>query len=98
LAVTCMPINFLHPHPGTPFGSRPILSAAEALRIVAVLRHILPTTALRICGGRRDALGERQYEIFDAGASALMVGDYLTTRGESLDRDLSALVSRGFSF
>jgi biotin synthase len=98
VGVTCMPINFLHPHPGTPLAKMPLLGADEALRIVAILRHLLPKTSLRICGGRTDVLGDRQYEVFDAGASALMVGDYLTTKGESLKNDFSAMESMGLEF
>jgi biotin synthase len=98
LQITCMPINFLHPHPGTPLENQPLLSANEALRIIAVFRHLLPTTSLRICGGRTDVLGMQQYKVFDAGASALMVGDYLTTKGEALERDLAAMKAMHLKF
>lgn len=92
LGVAHVPLNFLHPQPGTPLAKRVPLAPEEALRIIAVFRHVLPQAALRVCGGRPLALGARQGEMFAAGANALMTGDYLTTRGESLHDDL-ALIS-----
>lgn len=95
LGVTHVPMNFLHPHPETPLAGQPPLTAGEALRIVAVFRHILPTATLRICGGRPLVLGARQKEIFAAGANALMTGDYLTTQGRGLVDDLAMIDSLG---
>lgn len=90
-----VPINFLHPHPGTPLAGLAPLSAAEALRCIALWRHLMPEATLRVCGGRPEVLGERQQEIFAAGANALMTGDYLTTAGKSLDADLRMIAQAG---
>ena len=90
-----IPVNFLHPHPGTPLGALPPLDAAAALRIVAVLRHVLPTATLRICGGRPTVLGQRQRDMFAAGANALMTGDYLTTAGKALEDDCALIAGLG---
>lgn len=90
-----VPLNFLHPHPHTPLGGRPPLDAAEALRIIAVFRHILPQATLRVCGGRPLVLGGRQADIFAAGANALMTGDYLTTRGGGLEDDIRMIQAQG---
>lgn len=95
LGVDSVPINFLHPHPQTPLGDREPLPAGEALRIIALFRHILPDTTLRICGGRPETLGERQAEIFRAGANALMTGDYLTTHGCAVERDCAMIAAAG---
>ena len=95
LGVDNIPINFLYPHPGTPMANMPILSADEALRIIAIFRHILPSATLRICGGRSLVLGERTSEIFKAGANALMTGNYLTTKGQSIENDLEMLQNLG---
>lgn len=94
LGVAHVPLNFLHPQPGTPLARRVPLAPEEALRIIAIYRHILPQATLRVCGGRPLVLGARQGKIFAAGANALMTGDYLTTRGESLHNDL-ALIAAG---
>ncbi len=95
LGVAHVPLNFLHPQPGTPLAKRVPLAPEEALRIIAVFRHVLPEAALRVCGGRPLVLGARQGEIFAAGANALMTGDYLTTRGESLHNDLALIFAHG---
>lgn len=95
LGVDNVPLNFLHPHAGTPLAGQPPLGAEEALKIIALMRHILPTATLRVCGGRPLVLGARQAEMFAAGANALMTGDYLTTRGKALDDDLRLLASAG---
>lgn len=92
-----VPINFLYPHKGTPLANRPLLSAAEALRCIALWRHILPTATLRVCGGRPAVLGERQPELFAAGANALMTGNYLTTAGKSVEADLSMIAAMGLN-
>ncbi len=83
-----VPINFLHAHPQSPLAEMPPLPAGEALRIIALFRHILPDAVLRVCGGRPRVLGERQHEIFAAGANALMTGEYLTTHGRGIAEDV----------
>ena len=95
LGVRHVPMNFLHAHPHTPLANQPPLSADEALRIIAVFRHVLPEATLRICGGRPEILGSRQGDMFAAGANALMTGDYLTTQGAALDADLALLAANG---
>ena len=90
-----IPLNFLHPHPGTPLAAQPVLTADEALRIIAVFRHILPESTLRVCGGRVFVLGPRQAELFAAGANALMTGDYLTTAGQGIREDLDMIARLG---
>jgi biotin synthase len=90
-----VPLNFLHPVPGTPLAAQPVPAADEVLRIIAVFRHILPEATLRVCGGRVHALGARQEEIFAAGANALMTGDYLTTAGSGIQEDMDMIARLG---
>lgn len=92
-----IPINFLHPHPATPLGNRPIMPVDEALSIIAIFRHILPTATLRICGGRPETFGAHQKEIFYAGANAMMTGNYLTTNGQTIEKDMAMISSLGLS-
>lgn len=95
LGVRHVPLNFLHPQPQTPLAQRQPLEPGEALRIIALFRHILPQATLRVCGGRPLVLGQRQHDIFAAGANALMTGDYLTTAGQVLARDLDMIAAQG---
>lgn len=96
LEVDSVPINFFSPIPGTPLGARPLLPVDEALRIVALYRLLLPKTSIRICGGRPQTLGDRQPELFAAGADALMTGDYLTTSGCAFRDDIDMIENAGF--
>jgi biotin synthase len=95
LDVRHVPINFFHARPGTPLEHQPPLTADEALRIVALYRHLLPTASLRVCGGRDKILGGRQHEAFAAGANAMMTGNYLTTPGVAPARDRAMLDELG---
>ena len=86
-----IPINFLYPHPGTPMAQQPVMPADEALRIIALFRHMIPSATLRICGGRVSVLREKQYEMFAAGANAFMTGNYLTIPGAGIEADMAKL-------
>ncbi|MGL4595577.1 MAG: biotin synthase BioB [Thermoguttaceae bacterium] len=94
LEVNCVPINFFDANPAVPLASRKQLSADEALRIVALFRLILPTISIRICGGRPKILQTLQHHIFDAGADALMTGDYLTTSGVTPESDHAMIAAQ----
>lgn len=91
------PINFFIPH-GALRIKRPPMGADEALKIIDDTIRALPNARVMIAGGREKILGERQYEIFDHGVSAVVIGDYLTTKGEVASRDIAEFKARGFSF
>ena len=91
------PINFFIPNPALPIKHK-MLSADEALKIVRDTKIALPNTRIMIAGGREKILGSRQYEVFDNGAEAIVIGDYLTTKGEIPSQDIAELKKRGFSF
>ena len=86
-----VPINFLNPRPGTPFGDRPLVPPLEAIRWIAIARLALPSVILRLAGGREVTLRELQTMGMTAGINALIVGNYLTTLGRSPDEDLQML-------
>ena len=77
---------------------QPPLSADEALKIVRETKRALPETRVMIAGGREKILGDRQYEIFENGADAIVIGDYLTAKGEKASKDIKELTKRGFGF
>jgi biotin synthase len=87
LDIKSVPLNFIRPVAGTPLENREQLLPEEALRITALFRIALPEAKLRICGGRPQTLGERQAELFAAGADSLMTGNYLTTTGCGIEHD-----------
>jgi len=90
LKVESVPLNFLNPQAGTPFGDRSPMSPFEILKCIAVFRYMLPRAEIRIAGGRQ-FLGDMQAMIFMAGASGVMIGDYLTTKGRKVEDDLKML-------
>ncbi len=47
-----VPLNFLNPRPGTPFGDLSTMDAQDALRTIAAFRLAMPRTILRYAGGR----------------------------------------------
>ncbi len=95
LAVDAIPLNFLHPLPGTGLAGRPLLSALEALQIIVAFRLLFPDRPLIICGGRQVTLRSLGPLIFAAGANCLMTGDYLTTKGRLPEEDRQMLADLG---
>jgi biotin synthase len=95
LAVDAIPLNFLHPLPGTGLSGRPLLSPLEALQIIVAFRLLFPDRPLIICGGRQVTLRSLGPLIFAAGANCLMTGDYLTTKGRLPEEDRQMLTDLG---
>ncbi len=95
LGVDSVPINFLYAHSGTPLKDQEPLTASEALKIIAIYRFLLPNVTLRVCGGRAHILGDRQSELFAAGANGLMTGNYLTVAGSQNEADLEMIRALG---
>jgi biotin synthase len=86
-----VPLNFLNPRPGTPFGDQAPTSATDALRAVGTFRLVLPRTILRFAGGREITLGDLAERGVRGGVNAVIVGNYLTTLGRPADEDLAML-------
>ena len=91
------PINFFIKNESLTLDLPP-LSVDEALKIVRETKSALPETRVMIAGGREKILGDRQYEIFENGADAIVIGDYLTAKGEMASKDIEELKRRGFDF
>jgi len=96
LDILSIPINILSPIPGTPLGEAAPLSLGEVLTCIAMFRLINPRAVVRLAGGRAQ-LGDQQYRCFQAGANGAIVGNYLTTAGNSVAEDLQMIESLGFS-
>ncbi len=95
LGAHIVPINILNPIEGTPFGEREPLPPLEILQAIACFRLILPKQEIMIAGGRTVNLRDLQSLVFMAGASALMVGNYLTTLNQPVEKDLQMLKDLG---
>jgi biotin synthase len=90
-----VPINILNPISGTPYENVPPLAPLEILKTIACFRFILPKQEIMIAGGRTVNLRDVQSMIFMAGASAMMVGNYLTTLNQPVEKDLQMLRDLG---
>ncbi|MBZ0271753.1 biotin synthase BioB [bacterium] len=97
LGADSIPINFLNPIAGTPFCGRDELSPELCLAIIAVARHVLRDRQILVAGGRQIHLKDRQKDIFRAGASAMMIGNYLTTPGGDPNADRRMIHEQGMS-
>jgi biotin synthase len=95
IGANVVPINILNPIQGTPFEHVPPLPVMEILKTIACFRFILPRQEIMVAGGRTVNLRDAQSMIFMAGASALMVGNYLTTLNQPVEKDLQMLKDLG---
>jgi biotin synthase len=82
-----VPINLLNPRPGTKFGDREFMDPWEAVKWIAVFRLILPRALFRLCGGRVENLRELQPLAIKAGVNGVMMGNFLTTLGNTPEQD-----------
>lgn len=90
-----VPINTLHPIPGTPLAEAKPLAPIDILSLVAVFRLLLPQQTISMAGGREHNLRDLQCLMFAAGADACLIGHYLTTRGRGPDEDLAMIRDLG---
>jgi len=97
LGAEIVPLNFLNPIKGTPLGENEPLPPMEILKIIACFRFVLPARDIRVAGGRAVNLRDLQSMLFLAGASGLMVGNYLTTMNQPVDKDLQMIRDLGLT-
>jgi biotin synthase len=94
LQVDTVPLNFLNAVPGTRL-SAPREDARDLLKAIALFRLALPSTTIKVCGGREVNLGRLQPLMFLAGANGYISGNYLTTAGDSVDADDAMIAALG---
>jgi len=90
-----VPINFYHPNPSLPLPQK-VISPSEALEIIRKVRKKLPQALIMVAGGRELVFKKEWPKIFEAGANSIVIGDYLTTKGEKPSLDLETLEKLGF--
>src|SRR6201998_3264136 len=94
---TSVPINLLNPRPGTKFGDRELMDPWEGVQWIAIFRLILPEALFRLCGGRVENLGELQRTAIRAGLNGVMMGNFLTTLGNTPDEDQTMFTELGLN-
>ncbi len=96
LSPDATPLNFFHPNPALPIKTRNI-SQEESLEIIRKARTLLGENRLVMVAGGRELLFDGYEEMmFDAGANAIVIGNYLTTQGATPNKDREILDSLGY--
>jgi len=94
---TSVPINLLNPRPGTKFGDRELMDPWEVVKWIAIFRLILPDALFRLCGGRTENLGDLQQLAVKAGLNGVMMGNFLTTLGNTPAEDRAMFENLGLN-
>jgi biotin synthase len=97
ISPTSVPINLLNPRPGTKFGDRELMDPWEVVKWIAIFRLILPEALFRLCGGRVENLGELQRTAVKAGLNGVMMGNFLTTLGNTPEQDRAMFEELGLN-
>ncbi|RZB32291.1 MAG: biotin synthase [Candidatus Argoarchaeum ethanivorans] len=97
LNVDAVPINIITPIAGTPLENIVPPSPLEILKTIAVYRLILPKKSLILAGGRESGLRSLQSLALISGANGILLGNYLTTKGQSPQKDLQMIVDLGLT-
>jgi len=89
------PINFFIPNPALPLQRN--IESNEALGIIKKLRDSLPKAMVMVAGGREITFDtiDKEKAMFNAGANAIVIGNYLTTKGRESQSDIQRLESIG---
>jgi len=88
-----VPINILNPIKGTPLeNSKNLISEEEILKTICIFRIALPNTILRYAGGRSTEFSISAQKIgLKAGINGILLGNYLTTKGQEKSKDFKIL-------
>ncbi len=90
------PLNFYHPNPALPIKTRNI-ELNEAVAIIKKARMLLgEEKLLMVAGGRELLFNGRESLMFESGANAMVIGNYLTTQGIEISTDRKMLDTLGY--
>ena len=67
-----------------------------ALKIIKMFRENFKDSIIMLAGGREKVFGDKFTQGLKAGANSIIIGDYLTTKGEKPDKDIEILKKEGF--
>ena len=95
LNVESLPVNFLHPIPGTPLEDLHELQPYDCLRILCLARLLNPRAEIRVAGGRELHLRSLQALSLYA-ANSIFVEGYLTTPGQPATAAWRMIEDMGF--
>ena len=80
-------LNMLIPMPGTPLELQTKLEIQEIVRVFATIRFLLPTSIIKISGGRELNLEDDGQKLLLSGANGIISAGYLTMDGNPVEKD-----------
>jgi len=95
LSPNSVPINFFHPNPALPLENK-LFDTDKALYWIKKVSSALPDTRIMVAGGREITFKQRWPEIFKYGANSIVIGNYLTTKGNQADKDIKTITDLGY--
>ncbi len=95
MGVDSVPMNILNPIKGTPLEKTPLIEEEEIVRCAAVWRFILPQQVIRFAGGRNRLSKDNMMRIFTGGVNGAIMGDMLTTVGNTVREDMEMISKVG---
>lgn len=92
-----IPLNFYHPNKALPLKQSNI-DYKEALNIISTVRQKVGNKPMvMVAGGRELMFTTKEKEMFEAGANAIVIGDYLTTSGAIPNSDVKMVKELGYT-
>ncbi len=95
LSPDSIPLNFFHPNPALTLENK-IFDIQKALYWIKKVSSSLPNTKIMVAGGREITFKERWPEIFEYGANSIVIGNYLTTKGNQAGEDIKTITDLGY--
>ena len=89
-----IPLNFFIPNNKLPL-SKSVINKEEAKRWISIYRRSFSKNMIMIAGGRELIFGDNWIEAINCGADSIVIGDYLTTKGEQSQKDLEIIKKEG---
>ena len=96
LELNAIAINLFHPNPQLPLKTK-TLEKQEALDIISFVRSEVKSKKVMLAGGREMVFGNDLKEIFEAGANSIVIGSYLTTKGNEEVEEISTIRDMGYN-
>ncbi len=85
-----IPLNFYIPNNSLPIKNN-FITKEEAIFWIQEYRKNFQNQIIMLAGGRELIFGDNWLEGIKAGANSIVIGDYLTTKGEKINKDLEIL-------
>ena len=95
LGMDSIPINFLHPIPGTPMEAHRFQTPMKCLKVLCLFRFLNPASEIRAAGGREVNLRSLQ-PLALYPANSIFVEGYLTTPGQQGEEARRMIADLGF--